>query len=98
MDNMSSYTGGIRRIHCVEELYLLFQEYKSVCPIVRISSHPAPSPPSECVPPPEPKGCGQHSLAGEGAGGSQFGRLLKKPGTLSTLWYTVSTYMNAYVY
>jgi hypothetical protein len=32
------------------------------------------------------RGGGQHSVAGEGAGGSKFGRLEKKPGTLSTLW------------
>jgi hypothetical protein len=42
----------------------------------------APSPVSECVPPPEPKRGGQHSLAGEGAGGgSQFGLQERKPGT-----------------
>ncbi len=38
-----------------------------------------------CPPPLEPKGGGQHSLAGEGGGGSQFGRLERKPGTLYTL-------------
>jgi hypothetical protein len=41
-------------------------EYHSVCPLVRIGT-PTPSPASECVPPPEPKGGGgTHSTAGEG--------------------------------
>ncbi len=35
---------------------------------------------------PEPKGEGIHSTVGEGVGGTQFGRLKKKPSTLSTLW------------
>ncbi len=43
---------------------------------------PIPFPP----PLPEPKGEGTHSPAGEGVVGSQFGRLEKKPSTLSTLW------------
>ncbi len=56
-----------------------------------LSSHLGPHPPSpasECVPFPKPKGKGIHSLAGEGVGGggSQFGRLEKKPSTMSTLW------------
>jgi hypothetical protein len=40
------------------------------------------------VSPLEPKGWGQHSLGGEGegGGGSKFGRLERKPDTLSTLW------------
>jgi hypothetical protein len=45
---------------------------------------PAPSPASECVPPLEPTG-GRTTLAwGWGDGGSQFGLLERKPGTLST--------------
>ncbi len=44
---------------------------------------PSLSPASECVPPPRTKG-GAHLPAGEG-GVSQFGRLEKKPSTLSTL-------------
>jgi hypothetical protein len=45
---------------------------------------PAPSPESECVPPPGIRGGGggQQSLAGERSGRSQFGRLERKPGTL----------------
>ncbi len=53
--------------------------------------YPTPSPASECVtppPPPEPKEEG-NTLAcgwrGGGEGRSQFGRLEKKPSTLSTL-------------
>jgi hypothetical protein len=46
---------------------------------------PTPSLASECVPPPEQKGGGTHSHADEGLGESQFGRLEKKPRTLSTL-------------
>ncbi len=41
-------------------------EYRSVCPLVRIGPL-TPSPPTECVPHPEPKGGGTHSPAGEGA-------------------------------
>jgi hypothetical protein len=40
----------------------------------------------QCPTPPEPKGEGTHSPAGEVVGGSQFGRLEKKLSTLSTLW------------
>ncbi len=39
------------------------------------------------VSPPWTKGGGTHSPAVEGTGGSQFGRLEKKPSTLSTLCY-----------
>ncbi len=48
--------------------------------------------PQATVPPPptEPKGVGTHPPAGEGVGGSQFGRLEKKPCTLSTLWVSLS--------
>jgi hypothetical protein len=42
-------------------------DYHSVCILVRIGS---PRNPSECVPPLEPKRGGQHSLADEGAGGT----------------------------
>ncbi len=61
---------------------VLFLEYQSVC--LRPNWLPPPPLPPASVPPPlEPKG--QHSLAGEGAGGSQFERLKIKRGTLSTL-------------
>jgi hypothetical protein len=53
--------------------YCMFLEFHSVCPLVRIGTPPTPSPPSKCVPP-KPKG-GTDSPAGEGWGGSQFGRL-----------------------
>jgi hypothetical protein len=42
-------------------------EYPSVCPLVRIGT-PTPSPASECVPPPEPKGGHTCLRAGEGVG------------------------------
>ncbi len=38
---------------------------------------PTPFLASECAPPPEPKGGGEHSPAGEGWGESQFRRLEK---------------------
>ncbi len=48
-----------------------YLEYHSVSPLVRIGT-PIPSPASACVPPPEPKGGGEHSPAGEGVGDSKF--------------------------
>jgi hypothetical protein len=48
--------------------------------------YPIPSLVSECDPPPETKGGGVHSPAGEGLGESQFRRLAKKLSTLPTLW------------
>jgi hypothetical protein len=51
---------------------------------------PNPSLPSECGPPPEPKGRGANSPAGEGMGENQFRRLEKKLNTLPTLWPTFS--------
>ncbi len=47
---------------------------------------PTPFPASECVSPLDPKGGKQHSLAGEGLGRTQFGRMERKPDTLYTLW------------
>ncbi len=43
------------------------------------------SPPSKCVTPLDPNGGGKHLLAGEGVGGTHFGRLDRKPDTLYTL-------------
>jgi hypothetical protein len=52
-----------------------------VCPLVGIGTLPPPSPF-----PPDLKGGGLHSSAGEGVGEFQFGRLEKSlVGTLSTL-------------
>ncbi len=62
----------------------VYLEYHSVCPLVRIGTPPPPLPQAS-VYPPEPK-VRAYSPAGEGVGGSQFGRLEKKPSTLSTLW------------
>ncbi len=44
-------------------------------------------PASECAPPPELKGGGAHSRAGEGLGESQFQRLEKKLRSLPALWF-----------
>jgi hypothetical protein len=65
-----------------EHWIILYLEYQSVCPFIRIGSPSPLSPKRVCLPPLEPKG-GQHLLAGEGAGGSRLGRLEKRPGTLS---------------
>jgi hypothetical protein len=46
---------------------------------------PNPLSPASVTLPPEPKGAGTHSPAGEGLGESQFRRLEKKLRTLSTL-------------
>ncbi len=48
---------------------MLYLEYQSVCPLVRIGSIRL-SPASECVPPGTKGEGGQHSLAGEGVGGA----------------------------
>ncbi len=50
---------------------------------------PTPSPTCEGAPPRNQRGGGQHSPAREGWG-AQFGRLEKKPGTLSTLWWYIT--------
>jgi hypothetical protein len=49
----------------------LFLEYQSICPFVRIGS-PRPLSRQRVCPPPQNQrvGGGQHSLAGEGAGGA----------------------------
>jgi hypothetical protein len=50
---------------------------------------PTPSPPASVFsPPPGTKGGGDTLACGWGGGGSQFGRLERKPSTLSTLWCT----------
>ncbi len=57
---------------------------------------PTPSPPSECVPHRNP--CGERHtrlrVRGWGRGGPQFGRLEKKPSTLSTLCLSPSCGQN----
>ncbi len=53
-----------------------YKEYHSICPLVGIGT-PHPSPASEYLPPPEPKGGREHSPACEGVGVSQFRRLEK---------------------
>ncbi len=57
---------------------------------------PTPSPASDCVPPLWNQRRGEiHSPASEGVGGAQFGRLEKKPSTLSSLWGTVKKEINS---
>jgi hypothetical protein len=61
---------------------IVYLEYQSVCPVVDIgSSHPLPA--SECVSPFGPK---EGATLSCGLGGTQFGRLDRKPCTLNTLW------------
>ncbi len=67
----------------------IYVEYHNVCPLVRIGNPPHPvSPQRVCPPPLNQMWGGTHSPTGEGVGCSQFGRLEKKPSTLSTLWLT----------
>jgi hypothetical protein len=47
-----------------------------------------------CFPPWSQRWEEQHSLAGEGFGGTRFGRLERKPGTLYTLWCTLSSHVS----
>ncbi len=51
---------------------------------------PHPRARKRVCPPTEPKGGGTHSPVGEGVGGSQFGRVEKKPSTLVYLLYKIS--------
>jgi hypothetical protein len=74
-------------------LHTVYLEYQSVCPIVRIGSPPPPPCPlsrKRVCSPLGTKGGGGNK-GGEGAGGSQFERLERKPGTLSTLYWHIST-------
>ncbi len=64
--------------------YTIYIKYQSVCPFVGIRPPPLPSPHASVSPPLDPKKGEQNSLAGEGVGGTQFGRLDRKPGTLYT--------------
>jgi hypothetical protein len=61
----------------------MYQEYHRVCPLDRIGTPSHPSPTSECVPSPELKGGGHTRLRLRG--GSQLGRLEKKPSTVLCL-------------
>ncbi len=65
----------------------IYLEFHSVCPHIRIETPPSPLPKrvyTTTAPPPNQRGT--NSPVGKG-GGSQFGRLKKKPGTLSTQWF-----------
>ncbi len=66
--------------------YIIYLEYHSVRPFVRIGN-PQPLPRKRVCPSPGTKGGGHTGLQVRGlGGGSQFGRLEQKPSTLSTLW------------
>jgi hypothetical protein len=69
----------------VDHKVLIFIEYHSVCPLVGIGTLSPPLSPASVPLPPEPKGGGAHSPAGEELGESQFRRLEEKPSTLPTL-------------
>jgi hypothetical protein len=58
----------------------VYTEYQSVCPFVGLG-FPTPSPASK-------------SFCGRGGGGTQFGRLDRKPGTLYTLWLYLSAQLD----
>ncbi len=60
-------------VYCTPQNTYIYLKYHSVCPFVRIGTNT-----------PQPKG--GDTLAW---GRSQFGRLEKKPSTLSTLWCTL---------
>ncbi len=59
---------------------LVYIDYQSVCPFVGIGS-PSPPPQAIASSPWTQRGGKQHSLAGEGVGGTQFGQLDRKPDT-----------------
>jgi hypothetical protein len=68
--------------------FRIFGTVQSITVFVPLSEfgplHPLPRKRVWPLPPPVTKG-GTHSSVGEGVGGSQFGRLEKKPSTLSAL-------------
>ncbi len=80
----------------------IYLEYTVSVPSSELAP-PAPYPASECVPPWNHRGGRAHSLGGEGVERSWFGRLEKKPITLSTVWLhlccrTQSTYCTVYTH
>jgi hypothetical protein len=82
--------------YCSKHKVHIYLEYLSVSPLVGIGTPPLPlSRKQVCTPPPEPKGGGANSPAVEGVGESQFGRLEKRPSTLSTLWFRVTAGFSA---
>ncbi len=69
-----------RLISITKYLIFIYKEYHNVCPLVGIGNFgtlPPPLSPASMPLPPEPKGGGGHSPAGEGLGKSQFRRLEK---------------------
>jgi hypothetical protein len=90
-----------RTVLAEQKIDYLFPRVLTVCnintlnsepfsPVVRIGTSPLPSPADECVPPPFGSGGVTDLLAGEGVGGSQFGRGDIHCGTLVT--YVLSAY------
>jgi hypothetical protein len=71
---------------CIWSVEGLYDTYRTTVSVLSSElGPPTHSPASKGVPPPGTKGVGQHSPAGEGVGRTQFGRLERKSGTLSTL-------------
>ncbi len=67
----SSYKSSCLKVH-------IYLEYHSACSLVEIKIPPSPA--SECVLPPEPKGGDRLTMqGGEGVGESKIERLEKKP-------------------
>ncbi len=78
------FNGGFRIGSSTKYMYT---EFQSVCTLVRIGTSPPPLPRKRvCLSTRNQKGRGYTRLRGWGYGGSQFGRLEKRPSTLSTLW------------
>ncbi len=63
----------------------LYLDYQIVCPFVRIGSPHPLSPPGSVSPHWNQRGVNTRLRVRNGGGGSQFGRLERKPGTLCTL-------------
>ncbi len=84
---LSSYSIRIEAGLEAQSTYIHLECTVRQCLSFRWNWDPPPLPlPQASVLPPETKGGGTPSPAGEWVGESQFGRLVKKLSTLSTLW------------
>ncbi len=87
-----SYVRNFRRdwVQNVEGLYCTIPTVPQ-CLSLRPNWLPStPSSPSECIPPWNQMGGGVTLACGRGGGGTQFGRLERKPGTLYTLGFNTN--------